>query len=77
MFLKRVIAHAIWRELPTSVLETFCENFADFLEQESKWMFILYVLLSVMLPYAFYLVSMAKINNHLETAKKKGRKKGK
>ena len=25
-----------------------------------------------MLPYAFFLVSMAKINNHLETTKKNG-----
>ena len=36
MFLKRVKAHAVRRELPTSVLETLYENFADFLRQESK-----------------------------------------
>ena len=36
MFLKRVKVHAIRREQSTLVLETFCENFADFLEQESK-----------------------------------------
>ena len=42
--LKRVNAHAIWRELSTSVLDDFLPIPQSFGNKNPKWMFILYVL---------------------------------